>query len=67
MTVGELVYALQQQPEDLQVVFPDYLVVTRVVRVKDKSLPKNLEDVVTITDEDGYDDMVYGKVEQTIY
>lgn len=51
MTVGELIYALQQQPEDLQVVFPDYLTVTRVVRVKDKSLPKNLEDVVTITDE----------------
>lgn len=51
MTVGELVYALQQQPEDLQVVFPDYLAVTRVVRVKDKSLPKNLEDVVIITDE----------------
>jgi len=63
MTVGELIYALQQQPEDLQVVFPDYLAVTRVVRVKDKSLPKNLEDVVTITDEDGYDDLVYSKVE----
>ena len=62
MTVGELIYALQQQPEDLQVVFPDYLAVTRVVRVKDKSLPKTLEDVVTITDEDGYDDMVYSKV-----
>ena len=51
MTVGELIYALQQHPEDLPVVFPDYLAVARVVRVKDTSLPNNLEDAVIITDE----------------
>ena len=51
MTVKEMIEALQQMPENLKVVFPDYYEVTRIVRVKDKSLPKNLEDVVTITDE----------------
>lgn len=50
MTVGELVYALQQMPEDLEVVFPDYCKVVRVLRVVDPTLPKSLTETVVLTD-----------------
>lgn len=52
MTVGELVYALQQMPEDLIVVFPDYCEVTKVLRVVDPTLPKALMETVVITDDE---------------
>lgn len=50
MTVAELIYALQQMPEDLTVVFPDYCKVTRVVRVVDPTLPKSIRETVVLTD-----------------
>lgn len=50
MEVGELVYALQQMPEDLEVVFPDYRKVTKVLRVVDPALPRSLTDTVVLTD-----------------
>lgn len=50
MTVAELIYALQQMPEKLTVVFPDYCKVTRVVRVVDPTLPKSIQETVVLTD-----------------
>lgn len=52
MTVGELVYALQQMPEHLMVVFPDYREVTKVIRVVDPTLPWSIGDTVVITDDE---------------
>lgn len=59
MKVKELIQALKETPEDLDVVFPDYCLVTRVLRVVDPTLPKRLTETVVITDEDDYDDLVY--------
>lgn len=52
MTVKELIQELQQMPENLQVVFPDYQPVRYAVRVIDSTLPKNLEETVVLTDGD---------------
>ena len=52
MTVKELREALQQMPENLTVVFPDYCKVKQVLRVIDPALPKSLTETVVITDGD---------------
>lgn len=51
MTVKELIEQLQNVPDELEVVFPDYCKVTRVLRVFDPALPKSLVDTVVLTDE----------------
>lgn len=51
MTVKEMIEALQNMPEDLTVVFPDYCEVTRVVRVVDPTLPKSIQETVVLTDD----------------
>ncbi len=51
MTVKEVIEALQQMPESLMVVFPDYREVTKVIRVVDPALPWAIGDTVVITDE----------------
>ena len=51
MKVKELIQALQEMPEDLMVVFPDYCEVTKVLRVVDPTLPKSISETVVITDE----------------
>lgn len=52
MKVGELIYILQQLPEDLDVVFPDYREVVKVLRIVDPRLPQKLTDTVILTDEE---------------
>lgn len=51
MTVKELMEALQQMPENLMVIFPDYYEVTKVLRVVDPALPWSIGDTVVLTDE----------------
>lgn len=51
MTVKEMIEALQQMPENLMVVFPDYCKVTKIIRVVDPALPRSIGDTVVITDE----------------
>ena len=51
MTVKELIQALQQMPEHLKVVFPDYCEVAKAVRVVDPALPWSIGDTVVLTDE----------------
>jgi len=55
MTVKELIELLQEQPEHLKVVFPDYMEVKRVLRVVDPALPWSIGDTVVLTDEEEYE------------
>ena len=55
MTVKELIEELQNQPDELEVVFPDYCKVTKVLRVFDPTLPRRLTDTVVLTDAEEYE------------